>query len=301
MPVLYQRALAAVFALVMFGCSERGAAARDQSSNVDDFDIPVQAGTAADPARIVSLNPTTTDLLFAIGAGPRMVGRTEWDRWSDSVRAVPDLGAGLRPNVEAVLAKRPDLVVLYASADNADAVRQLRAAGVAVMALKVDRLSDFRRAALLLGEATGESSRARDVVDSVTATLDRVREATRRLPHPTVFWHIWDAPIITIGRGSYMNDLVEIAGGRNVYGDLAAASPTVSIEDVIHRDPDVIIAGPVGAARMRSSAIWRSVNAVQRDRIAVVDTMLVGRPGARLGEAAVAIARLLHPDMEGLP
>ncbi len=301
MPFLYLRALATVLALVMLGCSERGEAARGRTADVDDFGVPVQAGTTADPARIVSLNPTTTDLLFAIGAGPRMVGRTEWDKWSDSVRAVPDLGPGLRPNVEAVLAKRPDLVVLYASADNADAARQLRSAGVSVVALKVDRLADFRRATLLLGEATGESARAREVVDSVTGTLERVREATRQLPHPGVFWHIWDAPIITIGRGSYMNDLVEIAGGRNVYGDVAAASPTVSIEDVIHRDPEVIIAGPVGAAHMRASTIWRSVDAVRRGRIVVVDTMLVGRPGARLGEAAVSIARLLHPDAKALP
>lgn len=298
---MYLRVLAAVVALSLtLGCSERGAAARGGPSAVDDFGVPVEAGEADDPARIVSLNPTTTDLLFAIGAGPRVVGRTEWDKWSDSVRAVPDLGPGLRPNVEAVLAKRPDLVVLYASADNADAARQLGSAGVKVVALKVDELSDFRRATLLLGEATGESARAREVVDSVSATLERVREATRDLPHPTVFWHIWDAPIITIGQGSYMNDLVEIAGGRNVYGDVEAASPTVSIEDVIHRNPDVMIAGPVGAAHMRASAIWRSVDAVRRGHIAVVDTMLVGRPGARLGEAAVSIARLLHPGAEGL-
>src|SRR5690606_27073499 len=148
---------------------------------------------------------------------------------------------------------------LYASADNADAARQLRAAGVRVLALKVDGLSSFRRAAELLGEATGESERASDVVDSVTSTLQRVRDATGALPRPSVFWHIWDAPIITIGKGSYMNDLVEIAGARNVYGDMTAASPTVSLEDVIRRDPDVIIAGPLGAARMRASAQWQTV------------------------------------------
>jgi ABC-type Fe3+-hydroxamate transport system substrate-binding protein len=297
---VYLRVLFAILAFVLLGCSERASTPRAPARDVDDFGVPVHEGTSDDPARIVSLNPTTTDLLFAIGAGPRVVGRTEWDIWSDSVRAVPDLGPGLRPNVEAVLAKRPDLVVLYASADNADAARQLRGAGVRVVSLKVDELSDFRRATLLLGMATGVEARARQVVDSVSATLDSVRAATRDLPHPSVFWHIWDAPIITIGRGSYMNDLVEIAGGRNVYGDVAVASPTVSIEDVIHRDPDVIIAGPVGAARIRSSAIWRSVNAVRRGHIVIVDTMLVGRPGARLGEAAVSIARLLHPDASGL-
>ena len=298
---MFSRVLLVGLALVALGCSDRGGAARAEAIDADDFGVPVRSGTLADPSRIVSLNPTTTDLLFAIGAGPRLVGRTHWDGWSDSVRSVPDLGPGLRPNVEAVLGKRPDLVVLYASADNADAARQLRAAGVDVISLKVDRLADFRRATLLLGVATGESERSRAVVDSVTRTLERVSAATRDLPHPTVFWHIWDAPIITIGRGSYMNDLVEIAGGRNVYGDVSVASPTVSIEDVIHRDPDLIIAGPVGAAHMRSSTIWRSVGAVRRDRIIVVDTMLVGRPGARLGEAAAVIARLLHPNVAGLP
>jgi iron complex transport system substrate-binding protein len=296
---LLSRAVLVVLALVLLGCPGRGA--QETAATSDDFGVPVRGGTTTDPARIVSLNPTTTDLLFAIGAGPRLVGRTHWDTWSDSVRNVADLGPGLRPNVEAVLAKRPNLVVLYASADNEAAARQLRSAGVDVISLKVDRLADFRRATLLLGVATGESDRARTVVDSVTRTLDRVRAATRDLPHPTVFWHIWDAPIITIGRGSYMDELVEIAGGRNVYGEVAAPSPTVSIEDVIHRDPEVIIAGPLGAVHMRSSAVWQSVGAVRRGRIAVVDTMLVGRPSARLGEAAVATARLLHPDVRELP
>ena len=298
---MYSRALLVGLVLAALGCSERGGRSQPAAMDSDDFGVPVRSGTLAEPARIVSLNPTTTDLLFAIGAGPRLVGRTHWDRWSDSVRSVPDLGPGLRPNIEAVLGQRPDLVVLYASADNADAARQLRAGGVAVISLKVDRLADFRRATLLLGVATGESDRARTVVDSVMRTLDSVRSVTRDMPHPTVFWHIWDAPIITIGRGSYMSDLVEIAGGRNLYDDVAASSPTVSIEDVIHRDPDIIIAGPVGAEHMRASPVWRSVGAVKRDGIVVVDTMLVGRPGARLGEAATAIARLLHPDARRLP
>ncbi len=289
--------------LVLFACAGGGhdATARAPASDIDDFGNPVHVGTPSDPARIVSLNPTTTDLLFAMGAGPRIVGRTEWDAWSDSVRAIPNLGPGLGPNVEAVLASRADLVVLYASADNADAARQLRSAGVRVIALKVDRLADFRRAAFLLGDATGESARASAVVDSVTATLERVRAATDGLRRPKVFWHIWDSPIITIGKGSYMNDLVEIAGAQNVYGDVASSSPTVSLEDVIRRNPDEIIAGPIGAARIRASALWQTVAAVRGDDIIVVDTMLVGRPGARLGEAAVSLAKLLHPGIEGLP
>lgn len=283
-------------------CLTTAAACRSRSSDApgtahDDYGVPVSAGSAARPARIVSLNPTTTELLFALGAGPRVVGRTRWDVWPDSARAVADLGPGLRPNVEAVLARHPDLVVLYASEDNRAAAEQLRAASVPVVALRTDRIADFRRSTELLGLATGERERARLVVDTVATSLDRVRHATAPLPHPTIFWHVWDAPIFTIGRGSYLNELVEIAGARNVYGDLDAPSPQVALEDVVRRDPEYVIAGPEGAALLRASASWRGVRAVREGRVIVVDTNLVGRPSVRMGEAAASLARLLHPGL----
>jgi ABC-type Fe3+-hydroxamate transport system substrate-binding protein len=294
-PFVFSRALLVLIALASLACRESAPA--DAAGMVDDFGNPVVAGTTTAPARIVSLNPTSTELLFAIGAGPRVVGRTHWDTWPDSARLVPDLGPGLRPNVEAVLARHPDLVILYASADNRTAADQLRAAHVPVIALKVDRLEDFRRATMLLGVATGERERARTVVDTVDRTLERVRAATASLPHPTVFWHVWDAPIITIGRGSYLDELLTIAGGRNVYEDITAPSAPVALEDIIRRDPRIILAGVEGAAHMRTSAAWRAVGAVRNGHIAVIDTNLVGRPSSRLGEAAVHIARLLHPGV----
>ena len=263
----------------------------------DDFGDSVVTGGPGAPARIVSLNPTGTELLFAIGAGPRIVGRTRWDVSPDEARSIPDVGPGLRPNVEAVLARRPDLVVLYASEDNRSAAAQLRAAGVRTLALRIDSIGSFVRGARLLGLATGRSTEAALVVDSVTRTLGRVRRATASLERRSVFWHIWDSPIITIGAGSYMSELVEIAGGRNVYADLHEPSASVALEDVVRRDPEVVFAGPDGARAMRESAAWRALPAVRDGRILIVDTTLVGRPSVRLGEAAVSLARLLHPDL----
>ena len=260
---------------------------------VDDFGDTIVAGAAA--RRIVSLNPTTTEILFAIGAGTRVVGRTRWDVWPDSARLVPDLGDGIRPNVEAVLAARPDLVVLYASADNRTAAQRLRAAGVTTYAAKIDSIAEFERAAIALGRLTGDTARARLTRDTVRAALDAVHAATRGLKEPTVFWHVWDDPLITIGGGSYMTELVAIAGGRNVYADLPDVSPQVSREDVLRRDPDVVIAGPQGARRIAADVAWRPLRAVRDGRIVVVDTNLVGRPSVRLGEAARSLARLLHP------
>lgn len=259
---------------------------------LDDYGDTVAAGPAS---RIVSLSPATTEILFALGAGRRLVGRTRWDLWPDSARAIPDLGDGLAPNVEAVLSTRPDVVVLYAAAANRSAARRLHAAGVRTVALRIDRIADFRRAVTVLGTVAGDSARAAAVLDSVGRTLARVRRATRDRPPVSVFWHVWDAPLITIGQGSYLSELVEIAGGRNVYDSLPAPSPQVAFEDLVRRDPAVILAGPVGARRIARDPLWRSLSAVRNGRVLVVDTSLVGRPSVRLGEAAVSLATLLHP------
>ncbi len=265
-----------------------------RSALTDDFGDTVRVGAV--PHRIVSLNPTTTELMFALGAGDRLVGRTTWDLFPAEAKKVPSVGDGIRPNIEAVLAVHPDLVILYGSADNRASAQRLRAAGVNTISLKIDSIIQFQRAVTLLGSVLRDSARAASVRDSVTKSLDAVRTATASLAKPNVFWHIWDAPPITIGRGSYMNELTEIAGGKNVYADMAAPSPTVSIEDVVKRNPDFVLAGPEGTATLRKDARWQQVPAVRKGKILVLDTMLVARPGVRLGEAAWSLARLLHPN-----
>ena len=268
-------------------------ATTEQPAVRDDFGDTL--ALTAPPQRIISLNPATTELFFALGAGNRLVGRTHYDLYPDAAKAVPDLGNGMQPNVEAVLGARPDLVVLYASNENRDAAARLRSAGVQTLTLRVDRIAEFRRTVMTLGAVLGDTVTARAVVDSVSATLDRVRAATRGARRPTAFWKAWDSPVIAIGGGSFLTELVEIAGGTNIYGDDARPSLDVTIEDVVRRDPDVVLAGPESAARMRSAPAWRALRAVRDGRVLVVDTTLVGRPGVRLGEAAVSLARLLHP------
>jgi len=256
------------------------ASARD--SAVDDFGDTVPIGLAA--RRIASLNPTTTELLFAMGDGGRLVGRTHWDNYPPEAAAVPDLGNGLRPNIEAVLAAHPDLVLLYASADNRSTALKLHELGVATLSVKVDHIADFAREARLLGRVLGDSTAAATVVDSVQRTLDRVRAATAPLPHPTVFWIVWESPLMAVGGGSFLDELLTIAGGTNIYGSLSAPSPVVSREDVLSRHPDVIFTSPQGAKD------WSG-------RVLVPDTTLIGHPSVRLGEAAVSLANLLHPGV----
>jgi ABC-type Fe3+-hydroxamate transport system substrate-binding protein len=112
-----------------------------------------------------------------------------------------------------------------------------------------------------------------------------------------VFWHIWDAPLITVGHGSFMNELVDIAGARNVYADITGPSGPISLEDVARRNPDFILAGPIGARQIESDPRWRIVRAAREGKILVVDTLLVARPSVRLGEAGVSLAKLIHPGV----
>jgi iron complex transport system substrate-binding protein len=302
MPFVHHRILpfAVVAALALIACGRRDASvARDTSTAArpavirDDFGDSVTLG--ASPQRIVSLNPATTELFFALGAGGRLVGRTRYDLYPAAASAVPDLGNGMRPNLEAVLGARPDLVVLYASNENRDAAARLRAAGVQTLTLRIDSIAQFRRAVATLGRVLGDTMAARTLVDSVDRTLARVRSATHGVARPATFWKAWDSPVIAIGGGSFLTELVEIAGGRNIYGDDPRPSLDVTIEDVVRRDPDVVLAGPESAARMRAAPAWRALRAVRDGRVLIVDTTLVGRPGVRLGEAAVSLARLLHP------
>ncbi|HEY3134249.1 MAG TPA: helical backbone metal receptor [Gemmatimonadaceae bacterium] len=283
-------ALYACLLVAVVACEK---ASREAVAARDDFGDPVQIGLP--PKRIVSLNPATTEILFTMGAGPRVIGRTEYDLWPDSARLVPAMGGGISVNVEAVLGAHPDLVLLYASQDNRSAAARLRAAGINTVSLKVDHIADFRRTTQLLGALLHDSARAKRVIDSVEHTLDSVRLANRDARRPTVFWHIWDSPLITVGSGSFMSELVDIAGAKNVYADINGPSGPISLEDVAKRDPDYILAGPIGAARIKAEPRWRIVRAARENKILVVDTMLVARPAVRLGEAAVSLARLLHP------
>ncbi len=276
-----------------------GAACSVQPANpvrtigLDDFGDTVHAAAAR---RIVSLNPVTTEIFFAVGAGSRLVGRTHWDLYPAAARAVPDLGSAMPPNVEAVLAVHPDLVVLYASTINRPAALLLRRAGIPTIALRTDHVSDLRRTLVMLARAIGDSASGARVADSVERTLAAVQARPRPEKPPTVFWHIWDKPLLTIGRGSYMNELVVDAGAVNIFADLDQPSPQITMEELVRRNPDFILAGPVNAKSILSSPAWQAVPAVRAGRVLIVDTTLVGRPGPRIGEAARHLRALILHD-----
>ena len=289
-PVAHSTHLAGLLlALAACGSGAR-APARGPVTFLDDAG---RAVTLAAPARrVVSLSPSFTEILFALGAGERMVGRTTWCDYPAAALAVPSVGDGLNPNVEAVAARQPDLVVLYRSALDETAAAQLSRLGIASALLRQDRLADVAHAARLLGRAVGDSARGDSLAGAIDAFL-----ATPPPPATTrVAFVVWDNPPIVIGAGSYLDELARLAGASNVFHDLGSASAEVSLETLAVRDPDVIVVlvdstkAPAFAAKRE----WQSVRAVRDRRFVYLVGSLFGRPNPRMREAAAEFRRRLQ-------
>lgn len=251
---------------------------------------------AAAAARVVSLAPAFTEVLFAIGAGDRLVGRTAWCDYPPAARHVPSVGDGIAPNVEAILARRPDLVVLYASAANTAAAERLTGLGIRTLTLPMDRLAHVAEAARALGRATGRADTAAALAAAFTAAVDSARAAAPPADRPRVLLLAWDAPPIVIGGGSFQDELVRLAGGENVFADLPQASAQVTIETIAARNPDLVVLLDAGEASWAARPEWQVVRAVRARRFAAVRGTEFARPGFR----ALAAARALRAALDSV-
>ncbi|MEZ0335717.1 MAG: ABC transporter substrate-binding protein [Gemmatimonadales bacterium] len=273
-------------AVVAIGCRP-AATGRAAVAIVDDAGDTVAVQVPA--RRIASLIPATTELLFAIGAGDRLVGRTAWCDFPPEAQLVDNLGDGINPNLEAILARNPDLVLLYNSAQHASAAKRLRDLGIPTLRLSTDALSDVDRLAKLFGRLTRHERRA----DSVSAVFDTALAAASSPPpgrRPKVLLLVWEQPPMTIGRGSFLNDLVERAGGENVFADVAASSGNVSIEAVAVRNPDLILTTAAGPAAFANRPEWQVVPAVRERRFVHVKGSEFNRPSPRSPSAIRQLA-----------
>jgi iron complex transport system substrate-binding protein len=223
-----------------------------------------------------------------MGAGDALVGRTTWCDYPPAAAAVPNLGDGINPNLEAILAAQPDLVILYNSAQNAAAATRLRRLGIGALRLNTDALSDVGRVGRLLGRLTGHTRGA----DSVIAAFDTALAAATpgvTGPRPKVLLLVWEQPPMTIGQ-SFLNELVERAGGRNLFADLRKTAGTVSIEAVAVRDPDLILTTTDGPVAFTTRPEWQVVRAVRQHQFLRVTGSEFNRPSPRAPAAIRELA-----------
>jgi len=269
---------------------------------VDDAGEHVRLDAPAQ--RIVSLVPARTDLIVALGAADRIVARTQFDEQPE-LADVPSVGNALTPSVEWLMAQRPDLVVAWPDQQQRTVVTRLRELGVAVYASGVESLADVDRSIADLGILLGLDIRADSLRAAIAAQLDSAAAIARANEPPAVVYLIGLDPAVAAGPGTYIDEILDIAGARNIFGDPGLPLwPTVSLEEVVRRQPEHLLLA-VGAAAdtatlraLSSRPGWRDITAVRKGNVHALDPDLFNRPGARVGEAAMRIARLLHGDAD---
>ena len=283
--------LAGLLLVAVPACREAGRTPPPGDRVVTD-DAGRRVALAAPARRVVSLLPSFTELLFAIGAGDRLVGRTTWCDYPPAALAVPSVGDGMPPNVEAVAARHPDLVVLYRSGPNVTAAEQLERLGIRTVLLDLNLLEHLGPAARRLGVLTDRRAAA----DSLARAMDSLASQPPTPGPRSLVFIVWDNPPIVIGAGSYLDRLAALAGARNVFHDIRSPSAQVSIETIAARDPDFVAALSDSAVppRYAGRPEWRVVRAVRARRFLFLPGQLFGRPGPRAAEAVRELRRRLE-------
>ena len=256
----------------------------------------------AKPARIVSLVPGATEMLFAIGAGPRVVAVSSYDKEPPQVRSLPRVGALVDPDVERILSLKPDLIVVYGSQH--DLVRQLQRAGIAHFSYVHGGLADIFTTIRELAARTGDTSQAAQVITQIEDTLADVRRRVAGQPRPKTMIVFGREPgslrnVYASGGYGFLHDLLAVAGGDDVFADIKRESVQASSELVLTRAPEVIVELRADDESAPDLAAWQavpSVPAVRNNRIVTLTGSDMVTAGPRIGQAAVRLAKALHPD-----
>jgi iron complex transport system substrate-binding protein len=267
---------------------------------------PPERGT---PRRIVSLVPPVTEMLFAIGAGAQVVGVSSYDHFPAEVESLPKVGALIDPDTERIFSLRPDLVVVYGSQSEVEA--RFKKAGIQTFNYRhgtADAILGTLDIITALGAATGHEAEAREVVVRVTSELDSVRRRVAGLDRPKTLLVIGRQPgtlqgMYAAGGVGFLNEMLEVAGGQNVFEDVERESVQPSTETLLRRAPEVLLElranAPAGDYPGSDVEVWKtlaSIPAVRDERVHLVLGDHVVVPGPRLAQGAEAMAKALHPD-----
>jgi iron complex transport system substrate-binding protein len=252
------------------------------------------------PERIVSIGPSITEFLFALGAGPRVVGADDFSDEPAAAKQIEKVG-GIKVNFEKVVSLKPDLVLSVKFSDGT--IETLAGAGLLVLVVDPQTIGDVARTAILLGRAVASDGEA--MARDIQKRVEDVRSKTSSGATKPRVYHEIDASdptkIFTVGPGSYIQDLIEIAGGQNIAARATNAYPQLSAEEILRGDPEIIVLAAADYSpkpeQVAARAGWSAITAVKNKRIVTIAPDLINRPGPRVGEAAEAYARLVRPDL----
>lgn len=257
-----------------------------------------QAAGTGKPQRIVSMSPGNTEIVFALGAGDRVVGVTSYSDYPEEAKTKPTIGGYHAPDVEKIVSLAPDVV--FAMTDiQAKYIQILRQAGIRVVAVEPKTLPEILNAIDIISEALGEEERGRQLHQELAGQLDQVRRHVGAAPVKRTFLEVWDTPLLTVGRQSFIHDLITQAGGINVSADKNVDYTPCDIEQLYAYNPEVYVVLSHSRDDIRSvitNPNLAAIQAVKTNQVFSITDDLLQRPGPRSFTGLVKLAEILHPQ-----
>ncbi len=255
--------------------------------------------------RIVSMAPDLTEILFALGLDEQIVGVTQYSDYPPAAKEKPNVGSFWQPNIEAVVAAKPSLVIVLGSPQQKNLAERLRRIGYKTLMVNLERVNDFFEATAEIAAATGRQRQAHELIGSIREKLKALSSLVGDEAKVRVLWVVQREPLRVAGRNTFVNELIELAGGENAIGPTVHKYPPIGAEQVIISRPDVIIEPDMGQenpaaqqdAALRYWSRFKNMPAVTNERVYVIPGGAVSRLGPRLYEATETIARCLRPHL----
>lgn len=255
------------------------------------------------PEKIVSLAPSNTEILYALGLGGKVVGNTEYCDYPEEAKDVEKVGGFSDPNIEKIVSLEPDLVL--GATMHEKHVADMEKLGLKVVLINATNIDGVMKDVELVGQITGQTQEAETVVSDMQEKVSGVQTALKDLADDKkvkVFYLMWDDPITTVGSNTLISDVLITAGGVNVAADAEQDYPNYSLEVLVTKNPDAIVYTKMGSGTglnpdtIKSKSGWEAISAVKNDRIYSIDDNLMSRPGPRIVDGLIETAKVLYPD-----
>jgi iron complex transport system substrate-binding protein len=257
---------------------------------------------SSEPERIVSMAPNITEILFSLELGEKIVGVTDYCDYPPAALKKERIGGFINPSLEKIIALKPDIIICTADGNRKETVTQIEKLGFPVYVVHPVNMEGFFKTLTDIGEITGRKMESRKLVSQLREKQKRILALTEKLPKPKVFFQVGIDPIMTVGRKTFIDEFINIAGGQNIYGLEKTRYPRCSVEDVLTKDPAIIIVATMGGKENYERAKeywqqWKKLQAVQNRQIHWIDPDIIDRFSPRIMDTLEELTGILHPDL----
>ncbi len=302
MPLLKRRLLPFLFFFLLLVFSWPLASAAGNVTFKDEVGREVLVSFP--PRRIISLAPNITEILFDLGLDEEIVGVSIHSNFPEKAKTRSRVGSYISLDYEKIISLKPDLVIATGAGNTREMVERLQKWGFPTYVIFPRHLDAIRLSIEHIGQVVGRSEEARKITSNMRSREERVVRLTRDLSRPRVFLQIGEAPIVTVGKGSFADDLIRLAGGRNVAGDEKKMYPRFGMEEILKRAPEVVLISSMNLKSdyeklLQEWSKWKTIPAVKNGRIHLIDSDLIDRPSPRIVEGLEEMARIFHPEKFG--